>query len=405
MKRLLILALVILPMLAVAQDDLYFTSSKKAKEAAQKQTVQRQNVQRQNVDMRARTETVSAPSVVDYHSNRRSDDEYNRRYSYSGDTQNAGGLYADSLEARVEEVDGDDYDMDDPELDYRYSRRLVRFHGPRVYVLASPYYWDLYYRYGAWDYLYDPYDPWYWHYGWRYGWSWGPWDCWYGGIWGWHHPHAWAYWGWGPAWHHGPVYHGGLARSGFRAYAPRQYNSSRGHMAASNRLRTSTLGRTGYAGTRTSALGRTGVGSTRSSALGRSQGVNTRTSSQNYRGSMGGTRGSYSDYTGTRTGRFAGYSGEGARSNSTFRERGSTTTRGNTPSQPTRSYSNQNSSSRTSATRSYSTPSTTRSSSSSYSGGSRGGGSFGGGGGSFGGGSRGGGSFGGGSRGGGGGRR
>lgn len=36
MKRLLTLALVLVPLLSMAQDDLYFTPSKKAKEAAQK---------------------------------------------------------------------------------------------------------------------------------------------------------------------------------------------------------------------------------------------------------------------------------------------------------------------------------------------------------------------------------
>lgn len=398
MKRLLILAFVMVPLLSMAQDDLYFTASKKPKQVAAKTTP----------GMRARTEVVTPPAVVDYHSSSRSDDEYNRRYVYSGDGQNAGGLYADSLEARIETVDGDyagsaHYDMDDPELDYRFSRRLVRFHSPRVYVYASPYYWDLYYRYGAWDYLYEPYDPWYWHYGWHYGWSWGPWDCWYGGIWGWHHPYAWTYWGWGPGWHHGPVYHGGF-RGGLRNYAPRQYNSSRGHMASTNRLRTSAL--RGYAGTRTSALGRSGAANGRTalagtrtgSANGRSVGINSRTSAQGYRG----TRGSYTDYTNARTGRSSTSANEGARTSSAVRSRTSSVQQRGTTYQPSRSYSNQNSSSRSSATQSYSRSSstTTRSSSAgtsrgSYSGGGRSGGSFGGG-------SRGGGSFGGGSRGGGG---
>lgn len=418
MKRFLTLAFILLPMLSMAQDDLYFTSSKKAKQAAQKATP----------NMRARTEVVTPPEVVDYHSSNRSEDEYNRRYVYSGDEQNAGGLYADSLQADITTVDGgyagggSQYDMDDPELDYRFSRRLVRFHSPRFYVYASPYYWDLYYRYGAWDYLYEPYDPWYWHYGWHYGWSWGPWDCWYGGIWGWHRPYAWSYWGWSPGWHHAPVYHSGWHGRRYN-YAPRQYNSARGHMAANNRLRTSALGRGYGGGTRTSALGRTGVMGSRgslangrtSASNGRSASVNSRTSAQGYRG----TRGSYTDYTNARTGRSSASSYEGARTSTATRNRTSalqqrsSNTRNNTY-QPSRSYSNQNSSSRSSAVQSYNRSSSTRSSStssgrSSYSGGSYGGGSrssssFGGGG-SRGGGSRGGGSFGGGGGRGGGGRR
>ncbi len=384
MKRLLTLALVVVPLLGVAQDDLYFTSSKKAKQAAQKTAA----------DLRAKTETVVTPTTVDYHTNSRSEDEYNRRYVYSGDYQNAGGLYAeDSLAARIDTVDGyygyDDsaYDLDDPELDYRYSRRLVRFHNPRLYALSSPYYWDLYYGYGAWDYLYDPWDPWYWHYGWGYGWSWGPWDCWYGGIWGWHHPYAWSYWGWGPSW---GVPHGGYH---YRNTVPREFNSSRGHMASNNRIRTNPLGR-GTVGTRTNVFSsRTGV-----------QGQGVRSTVQGVRG----TRGSYTDYTNARTGRSAVSSNEGARTSVYNRTRENAAqrsgiTRGNNNTyQPSRSYSNQNSSSRstntTSRTSTYNSGASTRSSSSSYSGGGSRGGSFGGGGGFSGGGSRGGGGGGGGRR-------
>lgn len=399
MKRLLALAFVMVPLLGMAQDDLYFTSSKKAKEAAQKRAAS---------SLKARTEPVVAPATVDYNSNRRSEDEYNRRYVYGGEYQNAGGMYADdSLTATIDTVSGyyadPKYDMDDPELDYRFSRRLVRFHNPRLYALASPYYWDLYYGYGAWDYLYDYYDPWYGYYGWSYGWTWGPWDCWYGGIWGWHHPYAWSYWGWAPGWSH-PVHHVGH----YRNVVPREIVSSRGHMAAGSRIRTNALGgRT--VGTRTNALNsRTMASNGRTNALG------TRTNVQNVN-TMRGSRGSYTDYTNARTGRSSASVNEGARTQNYNRTREAASQRGSayrgTPTQPVRSYSNQNSSSRnnntynstrtrssvTPSTPSY-TPSTRSSSSSSYSGGSRGG-SFGGG--SFGGGSRGGGG-GGGSRGGGG---
>ena len=403
MKRFLTLALVMLPLLGMAQDDLYFTSSKKAKEAAQKKAA---------TTMRAKTEVVVPPTVVDYHSSTRSEDEYNRRYVYSGEYQNAGGYYADdSLAARIDTVSGYyadtdadmGYDMDDPELDYRYSRRLVRVHNPRLYALASPYYWDLYYGYGAWDYLYDPYDPWYWHYGWGYGWSWGPWDCWYGGIWGWHHPYAWSYWGWGPGW--GGYSHVGVHHGYVRNYTPPEFNSSRGHMASGSRIRTNALGGR-LTNSRTSALnGRTMAVNSRTSAVG------TRTGMQDNRTTtMRGTRGSYTDYANARSGRSSASVNEGARTQNYNRMREganqrSSAIRSNNGYQPSRSYSNQNSSSRTStynnntSTRTSSnssyTPSTTRSSSSggsfggggSYGGGSRGGGGgFGGGGGSRGGG-------------------
>ena len=403
MKRLLTLALFVIPLLSMAQDDLYFTSSKKAKAEAARQVERQMRAREQEVkkEMRAREQevkkdlnarqsgvgTTAMPApVVDYNSNRRSEDEYNRRYvndAYQGAIGQQGN---DTLEARINGVDSDDadskYDMDDPELDYRFSRRIVRFHSPRLYALASPYYWDLYYDYGAWDYLYAPYDPWYYHWGWSYGWSWGPWDCWYGSIWGWHHPYAWAYWGWGPGWHYSyPVHHVTYARN----VMPRQFNSPRGHMNAGNRIRTNALGRS--INTRTSALNRTGIASSRTSAVGRTS-ISNRTSA-------------------------IGRTDAQTRTQTYGRSRTSANTRGGSSEErdiPSRSSSNQNSSSRSSETRSRTStvqrsnattrttspttsPTPSRSTSPSYGGASRSGSI--GGGGSFGGGSRGGGSFGG----------
>ena len=400
MKRLLTLALFVIPLLSMAQDDLYFTSSKKAKAEAARQVERQMRAREQELkkEMRAKEQevkkdlnarqsgvgTTAMPApVVDYNSNRRSEDEYNRRY-VNGAYQGAIGQQGnDTLEARINGVDSDDadskYDMDDPELDYRFSRRIVRFHSPRLYALASPYYWDLYYDYGAWDYLYAPYDPWYYHWGWSYGWSWGPWDCWYGSIWGWHHPYAWAYWGWGPGWHYSyPVHHVTYARN----VMPRQFNSPRGHMNAGNRIRTNALGRS--INTRTSALNRTGIASSRTSAVGRAS-LSNRTSA-------------------------IGRTDAQTRTQTYGRSRTSANTRSGSSEEryiPSRSSSNQNSSSRSSETRSRTStvqrsnattrttsPTPSRSTSPSYGGASRSGSI--GGGGSFGGGSRGGGSFGGG---------
>ena len=404
MKRLLTLFLAIVPLLSMAQDDLYFTSSKKEKEKRQQTT---------SASMAARTQTVVAPTIVDYNSSTRNEDEYNRRYVYGGDYQNAGGAYANDT-ARVDSVEPR-YDMDDPELDYRFSRRIVRFHNPRLYALASPYYWDLYYGYGAWDYLYDPWDPWYYHYGWGYGWTWGPWDCWYGSIWGWHHPYAWSYWGWGPGWST-PVHY----ISYHRNTVPREFNSSRRYMAAGSRLRTNVMaGRT--MGTRANALaGHTPVGTGRTTTVGRTAPagrttvgngrtnvVTTRSNAQDIRSSRGT---SYTDYTNARMGRSSS-SAEGARVQDYTRTREGVNQRGTinrgSVNSTTRSYSNQNSSSRTTTYNNNNTQSrtqiqtptrtqtqprtqtytpTTRSSSSmgggSFGGGSRGGGGgFGGGGG------------------------
>ena len=410
MKRLLTLALFVIPLLSMAQDDLYFTSSKKAKAEAARQVERQMRAREQELkkEMRAKEQevkkdlnarqsgvgTTAMPApVVDYNSNRRSEDEYNRRY-VNGAYQGAIGQQGnDTLEARINGVDSDDadskYDMDDPELDYRFSRRIVRFHSPRLYALASPYYWDLYYDYGAWDYLYAPYDPWYYHWGWSYGWSWGPWDCWYGSIWGWHHPYAWAYWGWGPGWHYSyPVHHVTYARN----VMPRQFNSPRGHMNAGNRIRTNALGRS--INTRTSALNRTGIASSRTSAVGRTS-ISNRTSALSRSGAIGRTDAQ------TRTQTYGR-----SRTSAASREN---TTRSSSEERyiPSRSSSNQNSSSRSSETRSRTSeiqrsntttrstsPAPSRSTSPSYGGASRsgsigGGGSFGGGGGvSRGGGSR-----------------
>lgn len=320
MKKLLALALVLLPLAGLAQDDLYFTPSKKAKKV---KTLPAQSLE-------ARVKPVEAPVVADYHSNTRSDDEYNRRGLYDGS-------YAEDTVAAIDgEMEGGRgvYDMDDPELDYRFSRRIVRFHSPRLYALASPYYWDLHYTLGAWDYLYDPYDPWYWHYGWGYGWTWGPWDCWYGGIYGWHRPYDWAYWGWGPCWSR-PVWHVNY----FRNTVPRSHTSTRGHMAAGNRIRTSALGERGSA----SINGRT---SARSGMNVAGQGV------RNGRGNSS----SYTDYANGRTGRGSSTSTSRPQVYNPTREnanRRSTLNNGGSSQQrPVRSYNNQNSSSRSSADRS-----------------------------------------------------
>lgn len=200
MKKLLLIALALVPLLSFAQDDIYFTPKKKADKQVTKTNVVRNY-------RRAADDTVS---IAVYSDNKRSDDEYNRRFNYNNghivgndDWQAGGSRYdADSIQAESDSVLATySRDMNDAEDDYYYSRRLLRFHSPRYVVYRSPYYWDLVYGYGCYDYLdywYD--DPFYWHYGWHYGWSWGPWSCWYGPFWGYHSPFAWDYWGWGGCW-------------------------------------------------------------------------------------------------------------------------------------------------------------------------------------------------------------
>ena len=148
--------------------------------------------------------TINAqpPVLAVYGNSTRSEDEYNRRYRTDDGSWQISGGEGDSL-AYVENPDSI-YDINNPELDYLYSRRILRFHSPRLgFYVASPYYWDLVYGYGAFDYYYTSYyDPFYWNYGWGYGYASGPWDYWYGPIWGWSHPAHWGTWGHGPGWSH-----------------------------------------------------------------------------------------------------------------------------------------------------------------------------------------------------------
>ena len=353
--------LLVLPAFVFAQDDddMYFTPRKK------QQTQRTTRVGQGTV-----TVVADNPTIEVYNQNSRDEDEYNRRTTgYDGSYQTGGGY--DEAEEADDEADRNDED-------YYYSRRILRFRSPRVGIaLSSPYYWDLVYTWGAYDYLYDTYyyDPFFWHYGWGYGWSWGPWSSWYSPFWGWHHPYHWTYWGWGPGWHHTPYrYHYSAVGRPFNRY---QHGAVPNRFDSGSRIRTGSLangGRTFNATRGGSAItdrsGRTSVQSS----------VNeTRSIGRNSINQRGATRGTSSDYT------------------------RSTSSDYNTRSRTTSSYDRSRSSGR--SDQNYSRPSSTRSTgtapsrsvsapsrSSSYSGGSfggggrSGGGSFGGGGGSRGGG-------------------
>lgn len=370
-KFFLTVALVLSAALAVQaqdDDDLYFTPTKKSQKTSAVQTVKV------------------------YSDNGRDDDEYNRRYSaYAGAWQTGGA--ADSLAADTAYVEssGSDYDLTDPENDYVYSRRILRFHSPRFgFAISSPYYWDLVYGWGVYDYLYDPYydcfyDPFYWSWGWGYGYSWAyrPWNTWYGPIWGWHHaPHGWHDWGWGPMWHdHGPVarYTGrglGAGRFAENRFATntvsRAVNSANGSRNIVSGTTTRTVntrnnGRTMTVTTRTTVQDRTGTSD-------RNEAVNSRVSNRVSRNVQTGTSRNNTNVQNNRT--------------TTVNNNRTTTvnTRNNT-SVNTRNNSNATRTV-TTPTRSTSTVTNTRSSvssGSSFGGGRSGGGSFGGGGGSRGG--------------------
>ena len=264
------LALVTSLSMQAQDDDLYFTPSKK----------KGQNMNATVTSVRSNQQSVSTtntrPTLAVYNNNSRDEDEYNRRdANYAGAWQTGGGAQ-DSLIGRVDTVYVDTVyqtspDMYDPESDFIYSRRLLRFHSPRFgYALSSPYYWDLVYGYGVYNYLYDPfywdlYDPFYWDYGWGYGWSWRPW---YSSFYGWHSPYyAWDYWGVGPYWH-----------GAGHIYSNRFSNSRNRGTFSQSRYATETLGRTSAVaaanGSRNSFSSRT-ENSLRTSAATRSSSTNS----------------------------------------------------------------------------------------------------------------------------------
>ncbi len=304
MKRLFLLSLAALPFINISaqDDDLYFTPDMNGVV----EEVQANKPSTGRVD-----DSVYENSKYSvYNTNARDEDEYNRRYNFSGGYQTEGGSdYSLDYESN-DTVFNTDTIYDDTD-DYAYSRRILRFHSPRVAVaLSSPYYWDLVYGYGVYDYLYDAYyDPFFYSWGWGYGWSWGPWSCWYGGLWGWHHPYHWSYWGWGPGWrHHG--YWGGYAwnhgrysdrggRGGFRNRFDHGKSIRTSHLANGGN---SSLSR-GTFGGRSNGIASRSVSSTRSLRGGDGVGLranNNRSSRTTVsRGNV--SRGSYADYSRSRS--------------------------------------------------------------------------------------------------------
>ena len=187
-----------LPVVADAQNDIYYIPSKEVKEVT--------------VDEDAPSTHYQEDRTARYYQSNRDVDEYNRRGQSSGVTQD------DTIQS--ETVDEVDSNMDE----YAYSKRIMRFHSPVVGVIvSSPYYWDICYA-DPWDTYYDgwavalpswsywtyAYDPWYynrWWYRTCWDYTWGWYDPWWGSFyWGWGHP---AYWGWNRPYYGGWAGHWG----------------------------------------------------------------------------------------------------------------------------------------------------------------------------------------------------
>ena len=324
------LALITSLSMQAQDDDLYFTPSKK-KSQDMNATVTSVRSNQQSASTQS-----SRPALAVYNNNSRDEDEYNRRnVNYAGAWQTGGGA-EDSLVAQVDTVYVTSPDMYDPEADFIYSRRLLRFHSPRFgFALSSPYYWDLVYGYGVYNYLYDPfywdlYDPFYWDYGWGYGWSWRPW---YSSFYGWYSPYyynswyaprlwGWTYWGprttwgigWGgyygwydPGYWHGPAHHyGDYARHGYGTsrYVGGNHGGSRTGLATNRNGRHSTSAAApGRSGISSRGTGRGGTATTRGGGNMGSRGTSgvTPRSSGSVSRPSSGTRSSGTSYGGSRS--------------------------------------------------------------------------------------------------------
>lgn len=206
MKKFLFLILTLVPALIHAQDDdLYFTPQKKQKAKAVTKTVQ--PAQRSS---RFSELYVGDNGIVAYTDNPRSDDEYNRRYTY----QTSGGYEDDSVDVSDDRVTGGvSTDYEEGFADgWTYSRRLARFHSPLV-IIGSAFYYDVYDPWYYDDFYYGP--GWGWSWGWRPFYSWHSYWC--GPSWGWS-------WGWHRPWY-GPVWHGGSWWHGGRYYVGRPHTT------------------------------------------------------------------------------------------------------------------------------------------------------------------------------------
>ena len=143
MKRLVIFSamLAFTQLSIIAQDDLYFFPEKSKEQKTEVKVENKTKAREPELIFKGNAD------VEVYNTSSRDEDEYNRRYMYSGDD-----VEPDTIEA----VESNIYD---DENDYQYSRQILRFYSPHVGVyVSSPYYWDLVYGYGAFDYIYaDPF--------------------------------------------------------------------------------------------------------------------------------------------------------------------------------------------------------------------------------------------------------
>lgn len=269
MKKLLMLLVLAgtMPLASMAQDDVYFTPSKKS----------------------AETEKADAPA---YHAgSNRSVDDYNRYGRLNSWYRKVG---VDSLGNDIITFQGPGIAPDSSYVDtvhvypgsaqfggddYSYTRRMAQWDD-----YYDPWLYNRYWRYGYYDPWFNPwayswygdwYDPWY--YDW-YGSWYSPWYYGYYG-WGWPYRYGWYDWGrpyWGGGYYvnHGGPHSGGY--SGQRTWtAGRNYDSHTGNYAngnrswggSTNRSRSNrSFGSRTSSGNRTYSSSNSNFGTTRSSA-------------------------------------------------------------------------------------------------------------------------------------------
>lgn len=295
----------LLPLSLMAQDDMYFGSTK------QKPTTRNSS---------------SYQSAGYYSGSSRNVDEYNRRYSgsrYETLSPDTGDIISFSP------VEGT---YPDSVGDFALTRKMTRFDD----YAPSAAYWEGYDqgRLDSWGwhspwyytssfypwYDYGWYDPWY-HSSWRFGWY-DPWYYDYSWRWGWHRPYYYSsYYGWGGGYYHGSLGRGSLYhRNGNTGTLSRYSDHSRsvnsgrvGSYTSSSRFNgardraygSSSSGRSTYSGSTNRSVSRS---STRTNSMSSSSSSTSRSSSYTPSTSYGTSSSSSSSYGSSRSSSGSSYS-------------------------------------------------------------------------------------------------
>lgn len=207
----------VMPVVIMAQDDLYFVPKTKAQKQAEQEAYEKALLKRH----------------YRYVKSRRDVDEYNRRAPMESTIENIQedgtaddiidfdgetGVYPDSV--AVDTAFSSLPEAGAPDEDFTYSRRLSRFENFMPWYTATYPWYDSWY--GLWA---DPwYDPWFYGYrGYRFYWRsayWGWYDPWYNDYYGFYSP-------WFSSWYY--PYYGWAWRAPYDGYAYYGHHGGHGH--------------------------------------------------------------------------------------------------------------------------------------------------------------------------------